>query len=155
MKIASIVSATMTAALALTAVPSGSYAQTAPATSAIPGAMAGDRTMTCVDIATERASIQEVVAAAAGKKQAAAKSKKRLFGFAKTFASLAIPGAAIGLGGSSMLGSIAAQSAGQTASQAVSSTGGATPSVQVGPTAAQQARLDRLQAIGAFRQCAA
>ncbi len=143
------------AALIATVTPLPAIAQGAAAAKAAPvGARAGDKELTCDQVAAERTQINAAVTEDAAKKEKGAKIKKGLFGFAKTFATFAIPGAAVGLGGSSMLGSIAAQTASSTASQAVASAnvGGSGP-VEAKANAKQQGRLDRLDKIGAYRQC--
>jgi hypothetical protein len=135
---------------------SGSAQQTGAAvTAAAPGAMPHDKTMTCEMIAGERTAINEAVAAKAVKKEKAAKVKKGLFGFAKGIATAMVPGAAV-LGGNSMIGSLAMQGASQQAAQMINQSGSAPkPVATAEPTAEQQARLTRLDAIGAYRQCAA
>jgi hypothetical protein len=142
------------ATLMATTAPYAAAAQTAQAAPA--GAKAGDKEMNCAQVTAERAEINQAVVDGAAKKQKSAKLKKGLFGFAKTFASMAIPGATMGLGGGSMLGSLAVQSVSSTASQAVSSaTIGSGAPAEAKATAKQQARLDRLDKIGAYRQCGA
>lgn len=123
---------------------------------AVPGAMPNDKTMTCEMIAAERTVIGEAVAAKALQKEKSAKLKKGLFGFAKNMATAMVPGAAL-LGGNSTLGSLAAQGATQSAAQIMGSAGGAgpAPAATAQPTADQAARLTRLDAIAAYRQCAA
>lgn len=133
-------------------VASAPAAKAAPA----PGAMPHDKTMTCEMIAGERTAITEAVAAKTAQKEKSAKLKKGLFGFAKGMASAMVPGAAL-LGGGSMIGSLAAQGMSQSAVQAINGAGNSAPKpVDVAqPTAEQQARLTRLDTIGAYRQCAA
>ena len=134
---------------------STAVAQTKPPAPAA-GAMPHDKTMTCEMIAGERTAITEAVAKKAEGKAKSAKLKKGLFGFAKNMATAMVPGAAL-LGGNSMLGSLAAQGAGQTAMGALSGAGAgsAKPVAAEQPTPEQAARLARLDAIGTYRQCAA
>lgn len=121
-----------------------------------PGAMPGDQDLTCEMIATERTAINDAVTATALKKQKSARVKKGLLGFAKTMATAMVPGAAL-LGGNSMIGSLAAQGAGQSAVDAL---GDAAAKPGTAPAAAQPSdeqatRLARLDSIGRYRQCTA
>jgi hypothetical protein len=131
--------------------------ETAPVATSAPvlGAMPNDKAMTCEMIAGERAAINEAVASKTLKKEKSAKLKKGLFGFAKGMATVMVPGAAL-LGGNSMIGSLAAQGASQQAAQMINGAGSAPKPVEAAqPSTEQQARLARLDAIGAYRQCAA
>jgi hypothetical protein len=130
-----------------------SIAQTG-ARPAVPGAMPNDKVMTCQMISAERAGINEAVAKKAQGKVKSAKLKKGLFGFAKGMAAAMVPGAAV-LGGGSMIGSLAAQGASQSAAQALAGAGSGqtTPVAAAEPTPEQTARLARLDSIGAYRQC--
>ena len=142
-------------ALALSPVfPAQSFAQTAD-----PAARPGDREMTCADVARERAQIMTAVNGAVAPARGGGAFGRGLMGFARNMASVAAPAVIGSMGGGSYVGTIAAQAAGQAASQSISDLGDmsapvATPVVPQA-TAEQQARLDRLARIDAFRQCAA
>lgn len=125
-----------------------------------PGARPNDKQMTCEDVVKEQAEINQAVAKRAEKKAAGKKLGKGLFGFAKTFAGSAVPSAIGTMGGSSVAGSIAARAASQSAGQAIYDAGRTTGNSAQSdaapqPDAEQQARLDRLAKIGAYRQCPA
>ncbi len=132
-------------------------AETKPAaTAAAPGAMPGDKAMTCEMIASERTGINDAVLATAAKKEKSAKVRKSIFGIAKGMATVMLPGAAL-LGGGSPLGSLAMQGASQGAANALAQggNGAAKPAAAPEPTEEQAARLQRLDSIGAYRQCQA
>ncbi|MBB3472939.1 hypothetical protein [Sphingomonas sp. BK345] len=159
-KISPLVGATIVAALAL-GQPSVSWASSqtahreqAPASRADPHA--GEQPLTCEMISAELGTLQEGATARAVKAQRAAKTKRGLFGFAKTMASVMVPGVAMAAGGGSALGSLAAQGAGQSAAEALARSN-APAGVPTAPqySVAEQERLGRLATLAAERQCAA
>lgn len=159
-KITTLAGATIVAAMAL-GHPSVSWAsfqmgnsEQAPSPRVDP--QVGDRPLTCEMISAELAALQEGATARAVKAQRAAKTKRGLFGFAKTMASVMVPGVAMVAGGGSALGSLAAQGAGQSAAEALARSN-APAVIPNAPqySVAEQDRLGRLAALAAERQCAA
>ncbi|TCP30063.1 hypothetical protein [Sphingomonas sp. BK235] len=159
-KISPLVGATIVAALML-AQPSVSWAsiQAADSKQALVSStepLAGEQPLSCEMISAELGALQEAATARAIKAQRAAKTKRGLFGFAKTMASVMVPGVAIAAGGGSALGSLAAQGARQSAAEALARSN-APAGVPTAPqySVAEQERLGRLATLAAERQCGA
>jgi len=125
------------------------------AAAADPAARPGDKEMTCEVVAQERLTIQAAVTKRGEDQAKSAKRKQMLGGFARSFASAAAPSLLGQMGGNSMLAGAAVQAANQTAAQTMTapSAAAAVPTAAPAPTTAEQARLDRLTRIGAYRQC--
>lgn len=146
-------------ALALALALSPVFPVQALAQTADPAARPGDREMTCADVSNERAQIMAAINSPATPARGGGAFGRGLMNFARNVASTAAPAVIGSMGGGSYVGTIAAQAAGQAASQSISDLGDmstpvATPVVpQANPE--QQARLNRLARIDAFRQCAA
>jgi hypothetical protein len=122
------------------------------------GAKPEDKSMSCEQIQAEQAQINADVQKRGEKKAANAKRMGGLMNFAKSAASYAVPGAISQMGGygGGMTG-VLSQSAGwaaQSALQNSASTPHAAPAAKSKASAAEQARLDRLASIAAYRQCA-
>jgi hypothetical protein len=134
-------------------------AQTAAApkasTTKTPGAKPGDREMTCEAVAAEREEIQAAVAKLGEDQAKSASRRQGLARFAKGAIGGSLPGVLGHFSGGSYVGAVAAQAASQGAASALNQPGAAPaqPSAPK-PTAEQQARLDRLAKIAAYRQCA-
>lgn len=124
-----------------------------------PGARPGDKEMACQDVAKEQAKINGDIQKRAGRKAAGKKLGKGLFGFAKNLAAATVPSTVSGLGGSSVLGGAVGRAASQEVGGAIYDAGrtvgnGAQPAKSAAKPE-EQARLDRLSKIGAYRQCPA
>jgi hypothetical protein len=159
-KISPLVGATIVAALTL-GQPAASWASTHEADSKQALASGSEphveeQPLTCEMISAELGALQEAATARAVKAQRAAKTKRGLFGFAKTMASVMVPGVAMVAGGGSALGSLAAQGAGQSAAEALarSNVSAAAPTAPQ-YSAAEQERLGRLATLASERQCGA
>lgn len=125
----------------------------------VPGARPGDKQMTCEDVTKEQAKINKEVQKSASRKAAGKKLGKSLFGFAKNIASATVPSAVGGLGGSSIVGAAVGRAASESVGSAIyragETPGGPAQTNEPKPTAEQQARLDRLTKVAAYRQCPA
>ena len=122
-----------------------------------PGARPGDKEMTCEDVAKEQAKINKDIKKSADAKNAGKKVGKGLLGFVKNVAQSTVPTAVSGLGGSSVVGAAAGRAASQEVGSAIYDAGRNTgnTAAEAKATPEQQARLDRLAKIGAYRQCPA
>lgn len=129
-------------------------AQTASTTKA-PGAKPGDREMTCEAVVAEREDIQAAVAKRGEEQAKSASRREGLARFAKGAISGSLPGVLGHLSSGSYVGTVAAQAASQGAASALNQPNAAPAQASAPkPTAEQQARLDRLAKIAAYRQCA-
>ena len=129
---------------------------TAPKAAAkTPGAKPGDREMTCETVAIEREQIQIAVARLGEDQAKSSRRRQGLSAFAKGAVGGALPGMLGQLSGGSYMGSVAAQAASQGAASALNQPGGTQAKTGAPkPTPEQQARLERLGKIAAYRQCA-
>lgn len=142
--------AALTALIVCTA--SGAVSQ---AFAAAPGARPGDAEMTCEAVSAERSQIEADVAKRAEAKAAGERRKQGFMAFAKGAASYAAPHVLGQIGGGSYMGSVAGQAVSQGA-QAMANTQPEQNDSTASPpaaTAEQQARLQRLTKIAAYRQC--
>jgi hypothetical protein len=132
--------------LPMAAMPIPTFADAA----AMTGERIGDAAMSCEAIATEHLAISNANARRAGGQ----KSRKRLFGFAKSLASMAVPGAALLAGGSAPLQSLVAREAGRTLLDAASANPVSADPLVATPDAEQQARLVQLATLAQEQHCA-
>jgi hypothetical protein len=125
------------------------------ATAKTPGAKPGDREMTCEAVAAERDEIQAALVKQGEDQAKSSRRRQGLASFAKGAIGGSLPGVLGHFSGGSYAGAIAAQAAGQGAVSAMNQPGAAQVQPNAPkPTADQQARLDRLVKIAAYRQCA-
>lgn len=128
--------------------------QTSPA----PGARPGDKEMSCEAVAKEQEQINKDIEKRFKRKQSGKKLGGGLLGFAKNLASSTIVPKVGGLAGDGVVGGAVGRAATQSIDGAIYDAGRQTGNAQPqGPQASpeQQARLDRLAKISAYRQCAA